>query len=85
VNWPWTARLKARRQLAALLQWARGPRLFALHTAAAGYYAAGDWLGVESCYMNAREGLEIPGELWELPSLVSSHEPPRWRRLTRAR
>jgi hypothetical protein len=81
--WPWSARAKAKRQLAALLAWASGTRLRALHTAAEGYYAAGDWLGVESCYIHARQGIEAP--VSELPSLVSSHEPPRRQYLTRRR
>lgn len=83
IAWPWGARAKARRQLAALQAWASGPRLRALHTAAEGYYAAGDWIGVESCYNYAREGIESP--VSDPPSLVASHEPPRRAGLTRRR
>ena len=62
--WPWSARRRAQRQLAALWCWAdgdKGVKIEGLHSHAViahGYFRAHDWIGVESVYLEAQRYLE---------------------------
>ena len=55
IAWPWTARRRAGRQLAAMKAWSADRTCRDIYRIAAeGYHFAHDWIGVESCYLSAR-------------------------------
>lgn len=61
--WPWAAANRAGRLLEAIKAWqagsSNGSPLHLLYRVADGYYRAGDWIGVESTYIRAREYLDL--------------------------
>ena len=61
--WPWAAANRAGRLLDAMKAWqagsSNGSHMHSLYQVADGYYRAGDWIGVESTYIRAREYLDL--------------------------
>ena len=61
--WPWAAANRAGRLLEAMRAWVdgspNGSHMHLLYRVANGYYRAGDWIGVESTYIRAREYLDL--------------------------